>query len=129
MSCNCQNRYTGNCKQYIKKDSYRDAKRKYPIIDNPMEKWECDEEYAKTCLQFVPYPPKMTDEQFVKEQDEILANVPKEFRGKLSYMAYERGHSSGNEEVIGILKELVSDLKESIENFEKRIREESKKTS
>jgi len=108
----------------MRKDAYRDARRKNRFIENPLEKWECDEEYAKTCSQFVPYPPKMTDEEFTKQQDEILSKLPEEFKGALSYMAYERGHSSGKEEVIGILKELVSDLQDAINAFEKRIKEE-----
>jgi len=56
--------------------------------------------------------------------DYLLLQVPEEFRGKLSYMAYERGHSAGESEVELILTELIYELKPVIQAFEKRIRSE-----
>jgi len=67
-------------------------------------------------------PPPMTPEQYSKEQEDILADVPKEFHSAFSVMAYERGHSSGYEECISHLEELVNELKIPIANFENRIR-------
>jgi hypothetical protein len=72
-------------------------------------------------VQQEPVKPRMTEEEYLKEQEEILAGIPQEFKGPLSYMAYERGHSAGNEESIGILRGLVSDLREPIKAFEKRL--------
>lgn len=66
----------------------------------------------------------MTDEEVKKQYKEILANVPEEFRSALSYMAYERGHSAGEEEVISILRGLVDALKEPIANFKRNVEEE-----
>jgi hypothetical protein len=66
----------------------------------------------------------MTDEEFSKEQTELLKDVPNEFKGALSYMAYERGHSSGHEEVINELRMLISDLQEPIKSFGERIANE-----
>ena len=63
----------------------------------------------------------MTQDEYAKKQFELLLDVPDEFRGVLSYMAYERGHSGGREEVINILSGLVADLKPCIEAFEKRL--------
>jgi hypothetical protein len=119
----CQNKYT-NCKKSTMKQEYRLAKKQHPLIDNPYEKWECTKEVEESCPEFKPFPPKMTDIQFAEKQTEILKDIPEEFKGALSYMAYEIGHASGNEEVIIALNDLVSNLKEPIRKFEKRIREE-----
>ena len=69
------------------------------------------------------------DMEIVKEytkEEYLLRDIPEEFKGALSYMAYERGHSAGKEEVLCILQGLVADLKDSIQAFEKRIRAEAK---
>ena len=63
--------------------------------------------------------------QEMEKTDYILLQVPKEFRGPLSYMAYERGHSAGESEVEMILEGLVADLAPVIQAFEKRIRAEA----
>jgi hypothetical protein len=62
-------------------------------------------------------PPRMTEEQYLEKQGEILADIPVEFHSVLSYMAYERGHSSGYEECISILNDLVTNLKPAIESY------------
>jgi len=118
----CQNRYNNQCQQYAKKEAYRQANRRNPLIENLMAKWECDEEFEKTCSQHKPFPPRMTQEEFDKTQIEILNKLPKEFQSAVSYMAWESGHSAGYEEVIGILREMVSSLEKPIWEFEKRIR-------
>ena len=59
------------------------------------------------------------------EQEYELEKLPEEFRSAISYMAYERGHSAGEDEVLSILKELVSDLLPSIKAFEKRLTNKS----
>ena len=62
----------------------------------------------------------MTSEQFTK-QKELLERVPIELRPALSYMAYEKGHAYGNQEVLIILENLVSDLEEPLNNLVKRL--------
>jgi hypothetical protein len=121
----CQRKNCG-CKIYQKKELNRRARQQFPQIELPLEKWECDRSFESTCVDFKPYPPRMTDAEFIVQQDELLSQVPIEFRSKLSYMAYEDGHSAGMEEVIGILRGLVADLVEPIQQFEARIRAENK---
>lgn len=123
MSCQRKN-CTGNtgCKKYQKKEDYRQAKRQYPNIDNPLEKWVCTAEEEATCKDHKPYPARMLQGEFGKKQDELLADMPEEFKSVLSAMAWEMGHSAGFEEVINYLKSLVDDLQEPIELFACRIR-------
>ena len=67
---------------------------------------------------------KLTEEQYEKlalERVELLEQVPVEFRSVLSSMAYDRGHSAGEDEVILILKDLVNELKPAIEQYTQRI--------
>ena len=65
----------------------------------------------------------MNDQEYAEKEKALFdeAQIPEEFRGRLSGMAYERGHSSGNNEVWIILRGLVSDLQEPIAKFKRRI--------
>ena len=63
----------------------------------------------------------MTQEEFDVKAEELLRDIPDEFRNTLNYMAYERGHASGYEEVLNILSGLVYDLKAPIEQYTRRI--------
>jgi hypothetical protein len=63
----------------------------------------------------------MTNDEYIKKSDEILLQVPIEFRSVLDYMAYEKGHAFGYDEVIGILEGLVNSLSPAIVEFETRI--------
>ena len=121
----CQNKHC-NCKQYEKKYEYRLAKRKYPKIDNPLEKWECNEEFAKTCKDFKPCPARMIEEEFITKRNDIANRIPNEFKSAISLMAWDLGHSSGYEEVIGILEDIVSNFEKPIKDFEQRIRYETR---
>lgn len=56
-----------------------------------------------------------------------INKLPKEFRSIVSYMAYERGHNAGEEEVKIIEKSLVDALLPGFVEYEKRIKEEVKK--
>lgn len=58
----------------------------------------------------------------MSETEYILKDVPEEFKGALSYMAYEHGHSAGEDEVNMILEGIISDLMPSIKKFEESIR-------
>lgn len=68
-------------------------------------------------LQITPPLTRMTDAEFAAEEAALLAPVPVDFHSALSGMAYERGHSSGYEEVINCLAGLISDLRPAIEAF------------
>ena len=123
----CQRKGMGGstgCKRLQKKEDYRQAKLKFPNIDNPLENWECDEVCEKSCPRFKPVPPRMTKEEFGKQQEELLKDLPEEFKGFVSYKAWEEGHAEGFENIICILSDLVSDLKDNIVMFEQRIRKE-----
>lgn len=63
----------------------------------------------------------MTEEEFRQEQVEILSEVPHEFHEAFISMAWDRGHSSGYEEVISHLKNLVNELSSSINAFARRV--------
>lgn len=63
----------------------------------------------------------MTTEEFSTKQSELLNRVPFEVRGALSYMAYDRGHSAGRENVIGILEDLVDTLERPLRDLENRL--------
>ena len=63
----------------------------------------------------------------MSKAEQILSKVPKEFHATLSYMAYERGHAYGDEEIENILQNLVNDLEPAILLYEARIREELSK--
>ena len=58
-----------------------------------------------------------TDEEY------ILKDIPQCFHGILSCMAYERGHSAGEEECLRILRGLVYDLAPAINKFKQDILE------
>ena len=77
---------------------------------------------------FEIYPPLslMTPDEFKEEQDKLLKDIPKEFHGAFSGVAWDNGHSAGLEEVILVLSDLISNFKQSIEDYEKRLVEECK---
>jgi hypothetical protein len=62
------------------------------------------------------------DDLYARRQAELLKQVPPEFHGFLSSKAWEDGHSGGYDEVINYLTDLVTEIIEPIEDFEKRIR-------
>ena len=58
----------------------------------------------------------------IEERDWLSEQLPPEFRGPLAYLAYERGHSAGQDEVDMIFRNLVTDLLPAIKAFESRIK-------
>ena len=56
----------------------------------------------------------MTLDEFNDRQDKILAVLPEELRPVLSYMAYERSHAYGYEEVLNSLGGMVHDLRDAV---------------
>jgi hypothetical protein len=71
--------------------------------------------------KIVPPLTRMTEDEYNKEHDDLISKLPVEFHGVVSSMAWERGHSAGYEEVIGILSELVDKLSPAIKAFERAI--------
>ena len=63
----------------------------------------------------------MTDQEYTDKQKELLKDIPIEFHGTLSYMAYDRGHSCGYDECINILSDMVYELKTPIKQYTERI--------
>jgi hypothetical protein len=101
------------------KEEYRQAKRKFPLIENPLEKWQCSDEEKKTCKYFEPYPPRMTKEQFEEKQKSALKDIPEEFQAAFSSLAWENGHwENGHSEGY---EEVICHLHEIIGFFEEPI--------
>jgi hypothetical protein len=89
---------------------------------NPTFRQTCNSKTEAECKLFLPFPPRMTDEEYIRKQTKLLKDIPKELHAALSYMAYERGHSAGNEEIVIELHDLVSGLQEPLKNYEARVR-------
>jgi hypothetical protein len=71
--------------------------------------------------EIMPPLEPMTDTEFEEEKKNILSEVPQEFYGVFASMAWDRGHSSGYEEVISYLKEMVSEFSPAINAFSNRV--------
>lgn len=61
----------------------------------------------------------LTSETFAIAEKELLSIIPEEFHGFVSQQAYDRGHSSGYDEVFQIEQEIVAELTPAIEKFRK----------
>ena len=66
----------------------------------------------------------MNTVEYEKLATKELAELPEEFRQSVKQLAWERGHSSGFLEVLGVLSDLIYALREPLAAFEKRIRGE-----
>lgn len=66
----------------------------------------------------------ITEAEFAKRQAEMLKEIPTEFKPVLAYMAWERGHSAGYQEVLNILEDLVATLKKPLEDYRERVIQE-----
>ena len=62
-------------------------------------------------ISVMPPLERMTQEEFGTEQDNLLKTMPVELHDFLRSYAWDQGHSSGYEEVINILEELVTRMK------------------
>lgn len=79
-----------------------------------------DRNKAPLCSSFMPVPPpppRMTAQEFYPKQEEMLKDIPKQFHGALAHLAWEQGHSSGFENVLCCLSDLIDDLKEPIKAY------------
>jgi hypothetical protein len=65
--------------------------------------------------------PKMTEAQFTERQAQLLKDIPEDFHGALTHLAWEQGHSYGYEEVLGDLENLVTHLREPILRYGQRM--------
>lgn len=72
-------------------------------------------------LYVEPYTRAMTPEDYALDMEKLLSEIPEEFRGYVSYQAYERGHSSGHEECYNIAQDIVSSLKGPIKEYTQRV--------
>lgn len=63
----------------------------------------------------------MTLDEYNTQQDSILQGLPEELRPAVSYMAYERSHAYGYEEVINTLRGLVHDLRSPVLAYGQRM--------
>ncbi len=62
-----------------------------------------------------------TGEEHIKEMEELLCDIPEEFKGYIMQEAWDRGHSAGYDEVYNIAGNMYSQLKPRITNYTKRI--------
>ncbi len=83
------------------------------------------ERYAIGAYAITPTLERMTSAEFAAEEKELLARLPEELRGWASGLAYDRGHSSGHEEVINVLEHLTSALEVPLEKYTHRITKEA----
>jgi hypothetical protein len=78
----------------------------------------------RTTKEFdIPLPVlPLTREEFEKERDYQVCNLPKEFADYVRSESWEQGHSAGYDEVINIARNMSYDLKPIIEKYTKRIK-------
>ena len=83
------------------------------------ERIENGEKVYKHCAYREVSAPRqrMNSEDFTKKMDEILAEIPTAFREFVSSQAWDRGHSSGFEEVCSIAQDLTDSLKPAIKAY------------
>ena len=63
-------------------------------------------------------------DEFNKQQEEILADIPEEFHAPMKRLAWEEGYSGGYSEVINYLLDLHSAFSGPIEQYTERIQRE-----
>jgi len=56
----------------------------------------------------------MTQDKFEQKEAEILERLPYQLRNAISWMAYDRGHSCGYEEILIHVREMVDALEQPI---------------
>ena len=63
----------------------------------------------------------MTPEEYANREAEILKNIPSEFHGPLSYLAYQHGHGSGYHNILIYLEEYAEMIEKPLAEYIKRI--------
>lgn len=59
--------------------------------------------------------------EYEARRDEILSDIPDEFRGYFSWKAWEGGHSSGYHEVIIVLQDLLDGFQDALKKYTARV--------
>ena len=65
---------------------------------------------------------RSTISYFEQQEAELLARLPEELRPTISYMAYERGHEYGREEVLSHVRQMVDDLEKPVQQLINRVK-------
>jgi len=63
----------------------------------------------------------MTLDEYNARQNEILARLPEELHAPISWLAYERGHAYGYQEVLIHLEEMVDGLEVPVQSYGARM--------
>ena len=72
--------------------------------------------------EIMPFLERMTENEYDAEIAEQLSELPEAFHGFVKNHAYDHGHSSGFEEMIGIANELISNLVPCVKEFRTQLR-------
>ena len=56
----------------------------------------------------------MTADEFNQKQEEILERLPSQLRNAISWLAWDRGHAYGYEEVLNHVLEMVDALEQPV---------------
>lgn len=64
----------------------------------------------------------MTEHEYIIRHNELLGDVPKEFKGYLSKLSWDLGHSAGYREVLNYLSGLTYEFMEAFREYEKNIK-------
>lgn len=78
-----------------------------------LHKIACDEQYTDT--------PEYSVKTYATQMDYELRKLPKEFKAFVSHDAWERGHSSGEDEALAYAREMAWDLEPTISEYTQRI--------
>lgn len=73
---------------------------------------------AVKTFRIMPQSVRLTDAEFGEEMKSILSKLPEEFRSYVSSSSWDRGHSAGYEEVIGIAREEAQNLAKCLEDYD-----------
>jgi len=84
------------------------------------------EPYLIRRMEIVPWCRKRTDDEYNQSVLETVSVLPKEFQDYVQQEAYDRGHSSGYDEVFNYVKTMTHELKPVIEAYTKRLKNEMK---
>ena len=60
---------------------------------------------------------KQEREEFQQDQDDLLTEIPIEFKGLISSWAWDQGHSSGYAEVLKYVRDYANDLEPVIKTY------------
>jgi hypothetical protein len=121
----CTKANKSTCPHYSKKEDYRLAKKQFPNIDNPMENWQCNPEFASQCKHYDAPIKRLMEKEFQEKQCEMMQNIPAEFHNGIAYLAWEQGHAYGFEEVLLHLSDIIDAIEKPLEEYTKRILNEN----